>query len=317
MNLLFTTFISDYYLEKIKKETEDLGFNFDYIDEREMEENFDASKYDILVGVTSINKINPNSLEKLKVFIVVTTGIDHLPEYIFQKNEVQISNNEGGYAIPIAEWILMSYLMGMKEFPKIQNNSNEKKWEIEFGIRECKDSKILFLGAGDIAKEASKRMKALNAQRIAYRRKNEEHPDFDKIIVEEDLNKELSSADCVVVCLPDTKKTQGFLDSEKLSLMRDDAILINISRGSVIDEKALVSEIEKGKFRFVSLDVFEKEPLPIDSPLWDNDRVFVSAHTSWVSESRDQRVYKYVLENLKSFKKNAKLLNLIDKENKY
>ncbi len=317
MKVLFTVPTGKRSFEEISKGILDLGYELECLDEfKEIEEHEDTDT-DILVCYDPFDKIDFRNSKKLKAVITSSTGIDQIPDYILQNENIQIMNNNSAYAIPIAEWVVMYYLMGIKNFPKIVEKQSEKNWVLEKNILESIDKSILFLGAGGIAREAAKRLKAFNVETIAYRRSKKEHPDFDRTVFEDTIDEEIQKADCVVACLPDTEATKNFVNADRINMMKDDAIFINVSRGVIVDQDALVKALEQGKFRFVALDVVKDEPLAKDSKLWDMDRLFLSSHVSWISQMRPVRLKKNILDNLASFLKTGKLIGEVNRKFKY
>ncbi len=317
INLLFTAPIKKETFEKISPEISKLGYSADFLNERKIEGKINADKYDVLLCYDPFDKLEFSDDSSLKAIITSSTGINQVPDFLIAKENMQVANNRGGYSIPIAEWIVMSFLLGIKNYPAIEHKKREKIWEIEKDTQEAENKKVLFLGAGTIATEAAKRLRNFNVELLAYRRSGRDNPNFDRIVKHEELDKELSAADAVVICLPDTKETQKFVDAKKLSLMKDDSIFINIARGSIVDQDVLLKCIDEGKFRFLALDVFENEPLEKESPFWNIDRVFLSTHTSWYSQNRERRVYEHFMRNLESFAKSGKLYNQVNKGLKY
>ncbi len=317
MKVLFTAPVGERAYDEISKSILALGYEIDRIDELKEIEEMEYTDCDILICYDPFKKISFRKAKNLKAIITVSAGVDQIPQYLLDNEEIQIINNNGAYSIPIAEWIVMTILMGLKNYPAIVEKQREKKWVVERNTLECYEKKVLFLGAGKIATEAAKRLKPFNMETIAYRRSRKEHPDFNKTVYDEELNEELKLADVVVVCLPDTTATKKFVNADRIGMMRDDAIFINISRGIIVDEEALLNALDGGKFRFVALDVVEKEPLSSDSKLWDVDRLFLSTHTSWISQMRPYRMKKNVIASLKALKETGRLPKEINRRSKY
>ncbi len=317
MKVLFTVPTGERSCKEISEAILNMGYELERLDEfGEIKEHEDTDT-DILVCYDPFSKIDFRNSKKLKAVITSSTGIDQIPDYILENESIQIMNNNSAYAVPIAEWIVMYFLMGLKNFPKVKEKQKEKNWVLEKNTLEAIGKSILFLGAGGIATEAAKRLKSFDVETIAFRRTRKENPNFDRTVFEENIDDEIKKADCVVACLPDNETTRNFMNAERISLMRDDSIFINISRGVVVDEDALVKALDDGKFRFVALDVVKDEPLSKDSKLWNMDRLFLSSHVSWISQMRPVRMKKNIIDNLESFLKTGKLIGEVNRELKY
>ncbi len=315
--VLFTVPFPRYFREEIFSFFKEKGLDYDFYNEKGDLDVPDLSVYDIVICYNPFPKLDFNHAKNLELLLMVSTGVDQLPDYILDREDLIITNNYGGYGVPISEWILMTALMGMKNLPAIVDRSKNKNWGIQVDLLELRGKKVLIFGAGAIGSEAAKRFRVFGARTSGYRRSGRPNPDFDRIVSSEELDSELKQADIVVMTLPSTPETYHMLDYEKISLIRDDAVLINVSRGSTIDEKALISHIEDGKFRFVALDVFEKEPLDENSPLWDIERVFVSTHTCWMSDNRDKVLFNYIKNTLNSFLDTGSVERPLNKGKRY
>ncbi len=317
MKVLFTAPVGERSYAEISKNIKSLGYEIERMDEFQLEDEVTEVDCDILICYDPFKKISFRKAKSLKAVITVSAGVDQVPQYILDNEEIQIINNNGAYSVPIAEWIVMCILMGMKNYPELLKKQRAKKWELQRDVLECQDMRVLFLGAGKIAKAAAERLKVFGVQTVAYRKTRKANPNFDETIFDDGLEEELKRADAIVVALPDTDETKGFVDAKKIGLMREDAIFINIARGVIVDELALKDALKAGKFRMVALDVAEEEPLAEDSELWDLDRLFLTPHTSWISQLRPWRMNRNIMENLESFMKTGKLVKEINRRQKY
>ncbi len=303
---------------RYKEEIEELGYELDVINLREVGGDIDFDKYEVLISYDAFSKIDVRKMKNLKLIVLSSIGIDQVPAcFLDPDNDVMITHNHGGYSIAIGEWIVMTLLMGLKNTNAIYNDMKNRTWKMYMNLRELYNKKVLILGTGTLAVNAAVRLKAFGVEVIGMNTRGAANSHFDKVVASSDVLEEIVTADAVVSCLPKTEKTNNYLDFEKLSAMKDDSILINVSRGSVLDEDALIKLLEAGKFSFVALDVYKTEPLNSDSRLYDFDNVFLSSHNSWVSEERDDRRYQYFYSVLKSYANGEKPMNLVDKKKGY
>jgi len=128
------------------------------------------------------------------------------------------------------------------------------------------------------------------------------------------LDELLPEADVLVLAVPHTALTDRILDARRLALLKADAILVNIARGDIVDEAALAEALASGRLRGAALDVFEQEPLPPESPLWDLPNVFVSPHSASTVAGENERIVELFQENIRRYLEGQPLLNLLDKE---
>ena len=165
-----------------------------------------------------------------------------------------------------------------------------------------------------------KRMKAMGAVTIGIRRVASKPKEFfDEIRSMDDLNDLLPKVDIVVNCLPGTAATTKVIGAKQLSLMKDDAVLLNIGRGSAVDTDALVAELEKGRFLGVGLDVTDPEPLPEDHRLWDFENVHITPHCSGGMNSpiSFNFILEVAMDNLKAYLEGGEYRNVVDRTTGY
>jgi phosphoglycerate dehydrogenase-like enzyme len=139
----------------------------------------------------------------------------------------------------------------------------------------------------------------------------------DRLEAGEGLDLLLPAADVVVLATPHTPQTHALLDARRLRLLKDGAVLVNIARGDVVDEPALVEELRSGRLGGAALDVFRQEPLPGDSPLWDLPNVFVSPHSASTVVQENERITDLFCDNLRRYLDGQPLVNLFDREQLY
>lgn len=231
-------------------------------------------------------------------------GADALsPEII--NAPVLVSNSSGVAAIPIAEHILGFILLFTKQFYTTFRNQQQKKWERQ-KLTELRDKTILIVGLGHIGREAARILSNLCARVLAVDKKNSE-----------ELDEMLPLADFVVICLPLTKETYHLFSREKFRLMKLTAVLLNIGRGAIVNEKELIEALEQKTIAGAALDVQETEPLPQDSPLWAMENVVITPHHSPSSDKYTDRAVEQFCTNLRAYVKGEPLPNLVDKTKGY
>lgn len=311
MKVLFTVKYNEEKLNMVK----DLGYDVIYKSEKIIENTEEINNADVLVTYDSFSRLDINQMKNLKYIQTTSVGIDQLPKQEIVEREIMVSNNRGGYSIPIGEWIVKSILDIYKNTVSFYKNQKNKVWQPDFTTKEVSGIRVGFLGTGTIAMEAAKRLKAFDVEVWGGNTKGSIREYFDKCFSTSDLDEIFKSCDVVVASMPSTKETIGLVNKDKFELMKDGSVFINIGRGDLINQDDLIDCI--GKFRGVALDVFEEEPLCKDNKLWDFDNVIVTPHNSWWSDKNPDRVFDLVYNNLKKFINNDNLKNVVDLKRGY
>ncbi len=241
-----------------------------------------------------------------------------------RRSEVVLTNSAGTHAPPMAEWAIATILYfarGLDFATRAQAAARWDKTPFEdpnTAVREIAGATLGIVGMGGIGREIATRAAALGMRVIGTRRTpGESPPGVDSLLGPDGLGRLLDESDYVVLAVPDTPATRGLIGSSELARMRDDAVLINLARGAVLDESALVHQLEKGRLRGAALDVFQEEPLPSESPLWGIPNVLVTPHVSPTTRGYWQRETDLILENFRRYLAGAEMLNVVDKERGY
>ncbi|SCZ81239.1 NAD(P)-dependent oxidoreductase [Acidaminobacter hydrogenoformans] len=290
-----------------------LGHEVVFIKESELnDQSHDLSDIEVLVCYNPFKSIHLDKMPALKHILLSSIGIDQLPAEQVLAREIVVTNNRGGYSKPMGEWIVWNILSGLKNSSWFELQKKKKTWKITTDVLEMVGKTIGFLGTGTIAQEAAVRLSGFEATRIGLNTHGTPHEAFDYVVSATDKLELAARCDAIVIALPQTPQTERFVDQAFLERMKPDAILINVSRGAVLDEAALIQALSQGRLRSVHIDVFEQEPLPETHPLWDIERVHITPHNSWISEMRNDRRLALILENLKRLAAGDPLLNVVD-----
>ena len=193
-----------------------------------------------------------------------------------------LSNSSGAYGVTIAEHIVMVTLMLMRRQPEYEQAVAERRWERGLSIRSIKGSRITLLGTGDIGTTAARRLRGFEPDRIVGVCRSGICPEaaLDAVYPVSELDRLLPETDLLVVSLPGTPHTRKLLDVRRLALLPRDSFLVNVGRGSVMDQEALLRQMQAGHLAGAALDVFEEEPIPRDSGIWTCPRLLVTPHIS-------------------------------------
>lgn len=198
------------------------------------------------------------------------------------------TSSAGVHAIPLAEWALFGILALTKGLPRLDADTRERRWS-HYPVDEVHGTTVLVAGLGEIGREVARLAEAFGMHVLSIRRE------------EGNLDELLPRADSVVITLPLTTETRGLFDRGRIGLMKPGAILVNIGRGPVVDEAALVDALRSGQLRGAALDVFATEPLPPESPLWELDNVILSPHTAAQSVRENERIVELFADNLRRY----------------
>lgn len=257
-------------------------------------------------------------MPKLRWIHSMSTGVERLlvPEVV--ESEILVTNSSGCTAIPIAEHVIASILAFARQLPGLMTQQRVRQWK-RLPAREIGGATVAIIGYGSIGQEVAKRARALGMAVLAVRRTPGKQPDryAHQVVSTADVDEVLPVADYVVNALPLTTETHGFFDRRRLGLIRPGAIFINIGRGETVDQDALLAVLQGGELAGAALDVFAREPLEPESPLWELPNVMVTPHTSYFSPRTEDRVLGLAAENLQHFRAGLPLLNVVDKRRGY
>lgn len=235
---------------------------------------------------------------KVRFVQLTSAGFDGIDMESVISRGVQIFNAKGAYSIPMSEWALMQILNVYKKSSFFGQNQAKRVWEKNRSLREIKGLTACIIGYGSVGSEIAKRLKAFGVRVIGVRRRDITSDPYAEVIQLEELRGVLPEADIVVSCLPLNTETYHFVDASLMKLMKRDSVLVNLSRGGIVNTSDLLHHLSSGKFLGVALDVFEEEPLSPDSPLWGIERVIITPHNSFVSDGSRPRLLRMLMENL-------------------
>ncbi len=192
-------------------------------------------------------------------------------------------------------------------------------WESFPPPRELAGATVGLVGVGSIGREVARRATALGMRVIAMREHPEKGtpPGVAQVFAASQLDELLSLSDYIVLCVPVTPATQGIMNAARMAKMKPDACLINVGRGPLIDECALIQALQNHGIGGAALDVFEKEPLPADSPLWNLDNLLITPHTASLTDKLWERQYTLYAENLRRYLSGQELIGIVDKRKGY
>lgn len=313
--LVINNMLEQKHLDQIKSVAASLGHEvFFYKAEAEIpQSNFDS---DIIYGFApSIVKTSKN----LKWLCVPWAGVDSLmvPGY-FANEDCLLTNAAGAYGVSIAEHMIAVSLVMMRRLDEFMAETRAGQWKLPRPQKSLKDCRITVLGTGDIGSTFAKRARAFEPASIVgvCRSGKSSQTVYDKVLPVSQLDTVLPETDLLAMSLPATAETRGILSRERLALMPEGSYIVNVGRGSAIDEDALAEALESGHLAGAALDVFQTEPLPEGNRLWKTKNLLITPHVAGnmtLPYTKDKNVSMF-LEDLENFTKGAQLHYLVDKK---
>ncbi|NBJ69481.1 MULTISPECIES: D-2-hydroxyacid dehydrogenase [Clostridia] len=257
--------------------------------------------------------------KRLKWVQTWSAGIDNLPLTKLQQHNVLVTSANGVHAYPISETIFALILGLTRKIHTYVRQQQEKKWYHARLKQEIHHQTIGIIGVGAIGMETAKIAKAFGMKVLGVRHSGMPTDYVDQMYKPEQLDQVLSQCDFVVITLPLTDATRNMFSANQFKRMKDSAILINIGRGGIVDEEALIQALQQNEIAGAGLDVFASEPLPVDSPLWEMENVIVTPHTAGSTEHYDERVIDDIfLPNLQHYLQGEiPAINLVNFEKGY
>ncbi|MBB4638232.1 D-2-hydroxyacid dehydrogenase [Longimicrobium terrae] len=239
-------------------------------------------------------------------------------------SDVVLTNAAGVYAEPMADTVLAMMLHFARGLDFAVRAQADRRWDkapfddAESPIRELNEATVGIVGLGGIGRAVAHRASALGMTVVASRRGGGDGPDGVEVFHGEDaLDQLLPRADFLVVTVPLTAETEGLIGARELAMLPEGAVVINVARGAVLDERALIDALRSGRLRGAGLDVFAREPLPDDSPLWTLPNVLVTPHVSGASHRFWRRQTELIVQNIRRYAAGGPLRNTVDKKAGY
>ena len=257
-----------------------------------------------------------------------TSGVERALTPAALARDVLVTNARGVFSRPIAEHVLLMILAVSRHLPQLLELQHERTWQPLEG-RELRELTIGIVGYGSLGRSVASLASAFGARVIAMRRRPDAggaasgpaddeddgfsfEPRLDRVVGPDGLHELLAESDIVVLAAPLTPATEGFINEAALASMKKDAWLINVARGRLIDDTALIRALRDHRIGGAALDAFRDEPLPQTSPYWDLPNVIVTPHTAWSSARVLDRSIDLFCDNLRRFSRGEPLRNVVD-----
>ena len=235
------------------------------------------------------------------------TGLD--------KSGIAVTNAAGIHAVPLAEHAVLSMLYFCKELPRLRAEQAAHRWERYCG-KQLRDQTVAVVGLGRVGQEIARLSRGMGLHVLGVKRTvaglNPADLHADELFTQADLARILPRCQYLVLILPQTPDTEGMIGARELGLLPEGAVLVNLARGAIVDQDALVAALARGHLAGAALDVARHEPLEADSPLWDMPNVLISPHSASTVEQENERLVDLFCRNLKRFVRGERLINLFE-----
>lgn len=295
MKLLITGAFS--WTEEMKQILRNAGWELIFTQREDSE--LPAEAYEAEAAVCNWLFVNHDirKFPNLKTVQLLSAGLDRVPLEYIREQGISLYNARGVYSVPMAEFAVAGVLQLYKGSRFFTENQKTHRWEKKRDLLELFGKRVCVVGTGSVGSETARRFRAFTDEVYGVDLYPTENAVFQNIFHLKDLDEQLTVSDIVILTLPLTDETRGMFGRTRFALMKSGAVLVNIARGGIVDEAALLEAVDTKLLGAVT-DVFSVEPLSPDSPLWDKENVIISPHNSFVSQGNDRRMWDVIRKNL-------------------
>ena len=278
---IYQEFLTDAHKAQIQKTAEEAGFvpHFFTLDQFEEAK---ACVQDCEVLYAHSPKLLRAAPATLKWYCCSFAGVDpYCKDPTIFANPDCVLTNSNVYGVTIAEHVVMVTLMLLRRMPEYEEIVRNRSWSNQLPIRSIRDNEFTILGTGNIGVNVAERVRGMGAAKvIGLSRSGKPHPAFDEVHPIADLDKILPDTKILVMALPGTAETIHILDRQRIALLPKDAYVINVGRGTAVEQEPLIEALNSGRIAGAALDVMDPEPLPKDHPLWSAKNLILTPHVS-------------------------------------
>ncbi len=251
----------------------------------------------VATGV-NVREADVVAADDLELFACVFAGTDHLPLSALENADVAVTNASGVHGPNVAEYVLGGILAFTRRFDTAFHQAQRREWR-SFPAQELMGSTVTVVGMGAIGQAVVDRLEPFGVETLGVRHSPEKGGPTDEVFGYDEIHEALYRTDYVVLACPLTETTETLLDGNALKTLPEDAVVVNVARGGVVDTDALVSSLRNNDLRGAVLDVTDPEPLPGDHPLWGFENVLITPHNAGHTPRYYQRLADIVAENVR------------------
>ncbi|ADH60355.1 D-isomer specific 2-hydroxyacid dehydrogenase NAD-binding protein [Thermoanaerobacter mathranii subsp. mathranii str. A3] len=314
-NILLFTKLNETYIKEIKERMDE--YEVLYVQNEEEAEKY-IKETEIIISFDF--EFYPNIVDKasnLKWIHLLSAGADTLPFEKLKEMKVLVTNSRDVHKYQISQQVIGYLLMFERALNVFVRNQMKKLWDRSVRVSELTGKTALIIGVGSIGEEIARLLKEFGMKVYGIRSSGKPSLYVEKMYTSIEDCDVLSFADYVISILPLTKDTYHLIGENVFSRMKNTSYFINVGRGKVVDEKALINALENKVIKGAALDVFEEEPLREDSPLWDMENVIITPHMAGVTPLYMQRAMEILKENLDAYKEGRTLRNIVNLDKGY
>jgi phosphoglycerate dehydrogenase-like enzyme len=258
-------------------------------------------------------------LPRLKWIQATSAGIGQfaLRVGLTTRSDIVITTASGVHGAALAEFVVMSMIYFNRDFGAVIRDQRTHHWQRGAG-RLISGQTVGIVGLGSVGGEIARAVSAFGARTVGVERslvgRSAAGCGVSRLVALEDLDQILADLDVLVLAVPHTAETEGLLSARRIAMLAPTCLFVNVARGQLVDEPALVASLQEGRIRGAALDVFAVEPLPAASPLWDLPNVLVSPHSASTVEGENQRIVDLFSENLVRYQAGEPLRNVFNRD---
>ena len=317
---IYQEFLTDAHKAQIQKTAEALGFTPHFFTLDQFEEA-KACVQDCEVLYAHSPKLLRAAPATLKWYCCSFAGVDpYCKDPAIFANPDCVLTNSNVYGVTIAEHVVMVTLMLLRRMPEYEEVVRNRSWSNQLPIRSIRDNAFTILGTGNIGVNVAERVRGMGAAKIiGLSHSGKPHPAFDEVHPIADLDRVLPDTKILVMALPGTAETIHILNRQRIALLPRDAYIINVGRGTAIEQEPLIEALNEGRIAGAALDVMDPEPLPADHPLWSAKNLILTPHVSGnmtLGYTCDTNVAMFC-EDLKNYAAGRPLNGFVDRTKGY
>ena len=285
--------ITEYEREQLKSAGHEVFFQ-----QYESERTASPERYEAVICNALFQSNDIERFSSLRLIQLTSAGLDRVPLDYIRTHSIELHNASGVYSVPMAEFAIGGILQLYKGSRGFMRSQCSHRWTKQRNLLELYGRSVCVVGTGHLGREISVRLKAFGCRIVGVNRTLRPAYGFDEILSLEKLRDASSKADVLICCLALTEETKGLFDRDIFESLPKNAVFVNVSRGALVIEADLIGWLRTDRALGAVLDVFENEPLPPDSPLWDMENVILTPHNSFVGDGNHVRLWEQVIHTL-------------------
>lgn len=317
---VYQEFLTEAHKEQISRAAQETGFTARFFTPDQFEEA-SACLQDCEVLYAHSPELLRTAPASLKWYCCSFAGVDpYCKDPSLFANPDCLLTNSNVYGVTIAEHVVMVTLMLLRRMPEYEEVVRNRSWSNQLAVRSIRDNEFTILGTGNIGINVAERMRGMGAARIVgLSRSGKPHPAFDEVRPIADLDVVLPQVKVLIMALPGTAETYHILNRERIALLPADAYVINVGRGTAVEQEPLIEALNSGRLAGAALDVMDPEPLPKDHPLWEAKNLILTPHVSGnmtLGYTCDRNVELFCAD-LRNYAAGRPLASLVDRTRGY